>query len=338
MHPVQPSDPSVSTLPRFTRRQGLATALGMALTPWPVRADTPLPRHIRIVVPFAPGAGTDAMGRLVAEKLSVVLGVPVVVDNKTGASGAIGSRLVASSPADGSTLLLAAAPFTTVAATLPTAGYDPLKDFAPVAMLASGPLLWVTHPQSPARNLAEWIQEAQRRPGHFNYGSAGAGGVNHLVLEMLKARTGTYITHIPYRGIAPATLDLLGQQLHLMTGTIPALAPYIRDGRLRALAVTSQKRSAVLPDVPSMAECGLKDFEVLNFFGLMAPRGTPAATVSALHAAVQQVLSLPDVNERFARDALSANPASSEQWRQFLADDLRGWQQVVRQQHLSIDG
>lgn len=322
-----------------TRRESLAAMLGCTLlAPLLAHADAMLPRQIRIVVPFAPGAGTDAMGRLVAEKLAPLLGIPVVVDNKAGASGAIGTRAVANSPADGSTLLLAASPFTTVAATLPSAGYDPLKDFASVAMLASGPLLWVTHPHFPARNLAEWVAEARRQPGRYNYGSAGAGGVNHLALEMLKAQTDTFVVHIPYRGIAPATIDLMGQQLHLMTGTIPALLPLIREGKLRALAVTSRERTAVLPDVPSMAESGLPNFEVLNFFGLMAPRGTPPATVNLLHAAAQKVLALPEVNERFARDALKARPGSAPQWAQFIAADLQGWQQVVRQQNLTIEG
>ena len=187
-------------------------------------------RPIRIVVPFAAGAGTDAVGRLMAQKLSDILGQSVVVDNRTGASGAIGTQYVAQSPADGYTLLLVAAPFTTVPAALPSAGYDPVSHFAPVSMIASGPLVWAVNKDLPVRSMQDLIALAKDKPGYLNYGSAGAGGINHLVLEMLKSRSNSYITHIPYRGIAPATMDMIGGQIHLVTGTVPALAPFIKDG------------------------------------------------------------------------------------------------------------
>jgi tripartite-type tricarboxylate transporter receptor subunit TctC len=294
----------------------------------------------RIVVPFAPGAGTDAVGRLVAQKLSEVLGSQVIVENRTGAGGAIGAKFVADAPADGQTLLLAAAPFTTVPAALANAGYDPVRQFAPVGMIASGPLVWAINKDVPANTMREFVQLAKARPGFYNYGSAGAGGINHLVLEMLKNRAGIFVTHIPYRGIAPATLDMIGGQIHMVTGTVPALNPFIKDGRVKALAVTASKRSSALPDVPSMFESGFAGFDVLNYFGLMAPKATPAAAIERLNAALGKVVQMPDVRARFASDALEpvtgAN-GSPAQLANFIEKDFSGWRQVVTAQNLKID-
>jgi tripartite-type tricarboxylate transporter receptor subunit TctC len=294
-------------------------------------------RPIKIVVPFAPGAGTDTIGRLVAAKLAELLKTPVVVENRVGASGALGAQAVAQSAPDGHTLLLAAAPFTTVAAALPAAGYHPLTGFVPVGMIAQGPLVWAANNALPANTLPELLALARQRPGALNYGSAGVGGVNHLVLESLKARTGTYITHIPYRGIAPATVDALSGEIQLLTGTIPALAPYIRDGRLKALAVTSQRRSSALPQVPSMEEAGLPGFNVLNYFALVAPRGTPASVVQTLNAALAVVVEQPDVKARLAFDALEPATGTPAALEAFLLKDFEGWKQVVKQQNLKID-
>lgn len=300
----------------------------------------PADRPIRIIVPFAPGAGTDAVGRLVAQKLADVLGQSVVVDNKTGASGAIGTRHVADAAPDGLTLLLAAAPFTTVPAAVTSAGYDPVRQFAPVGMIASGPLVWAVGKDFPANNLRELIALARQKPGALNYGSAGAGGVNHLVLEMLKNRSGSFITHIPYRGIAPATMDMIGGQIHLVTGTVPALNPFIKDGRVKALAVTSAKRSPALPDVPSMAESGFTGFDVLNYFALMAPKATPAAVLERLHAALAKVIGLPDVRARFISDAIEpalGEAGSAAQLAAFIQKDYQGWQRVVAAQGLKVE-
>jgi tripartite-type tricarboxylate transporter receptor subunit TctC len=317
--------------------QALAAAsLALALpSSW---ADAwPNDRPVKIVVPFAPGAGTDAMGRLVAAKLADLFKTAVVVDNRTGASGAIGAQEVARAAPDGHTLLLAAAPFTTVPAALPGAGYDPLASFVPVGMIAQGPLVWAVNRDVPASTLPELVALARQRPGALNYGSAGVGGINHLVLESLKARTGTFITHIPYRGIAPATVDALSGQLQLLTGTIPALAPHIRDGKLKALAVTSPDRSPALPQVPGMREAGLPDFNVLNYFALVAPKGTPDAVVQRINAALAQIAQMPDVKERLARDALEPVTGTPAQLGQFLQKDFDGWRRVVQQQGLKID-
>jgi tripartite-type tricarboxylate transporter receptor subunit TctC len=308
---------------------GLAKAQGAA-------ASFP-ERPVKIVVPFAPGAGTDAMGRLVAQKLGEVLGGTFVVENKVGASGAIGTQYVAQQPADGYTLLLAASPFTTVAASMPTAGYDPLRNFAPVGMVASGPLVWVANASLPVNNMRELVSLAKSKPGALNYGSAGAGGVNHLVLELLKVKTGTFITHIPYRGVAPATMDMISGQVQIVTGTIPALLPFIKDGRVKPLAVTSAKRSSALPDVPSMAEAGYPGIDVVNYFALMAPAGTPAAVIEKLNQAINKLVLLPDVVARFKADAVDAAPGSPALLGHFIEADFRAWRNVVTTQQLKIE-
>ncbi|EJL79890.1 hypothetical protein PMI15_03963 [Polaromonas sp. CF318] len=334
---------NVKPLGALSRRQALLLSAGtaaslalpaaMAQGPSGAYPDRP----VKIVVPFAPGAGTDAMARLVAQKLGEVLNATFVVDNRAGASGAIGTQFVAQSPADGYTLLLVASPFTTVAASLPSANYDPLRHFTPVGMIASGPLVWAANTKLPASTMKELVSLARQKPGALNYGSAGAGGVNHLVLELLKARTGTFITHIPYRGVAPATMDMIGGQIHLVTGTIPALLPFIKNGSVKPLAVTSAKRSSALPDVPSMAEAGLPGIDVVNYFALMAPTGTPPAIVNTLNAAINKVVAMPEVVTRFKADAVEAAPGSPALLGHFIEADYRAWRNVVKTQNLQIE-
>lgn len=313
------------------------SAISLIASPKILQAQSVADKVIKIIVPFAPGAGTDAVGRLMAQKLSDVLGQAVVVENKTGAGGAIGARFVADAPADGNTLLLAAAPFTTVPAATRGAGYDPIRQFAPVGMIASGPLVWAVNKDVPVTNLRELIALAKSKPGALNYGSAGAGGINHLVLEMFKSRTNSFITHIPYRGIAPATMDMIGGQIHVITGTVPALNPFIKDGRIKAIALTSAKRSNALPGVPGMAEAGYAGFDVLNYFALMAPSATPTALLDRLNAALTKVVALTDVRSRFAADAIEPAVGSPAQLAAFIYADYNSWRQVVAAKNLKID-
>jgi tripartite-type tricarboxylate transporter receptor subunit TctC len=326
---------------KIATRWGLSLAFGLSVLAAQAQTHSPAVNYpdkpVRIVVPFAAGAGTDAMGRLVAQKLGEVLGASFVVENRTGASGAIGTQYVAQQPADGYTLLLVASPFTTVAASLPSAGYDPLRQFAPVGMIATGPLVWAANADLPANNMRELVSLAKTRPGALNYGSAGAGGVNHLVLELLKSRTGTFITHIPYRGVAPATMDMIAGQIQIVTGTIPALLPFIRDGRIKPLAVTSAKRSSALPNVPSMAESGLAGIDVVNYFALMAPMGTPVGIIDKLNGAIGKMVVQPEVVARFRADAVEAAPGSPALLGQFIEADYRAWRNVVRNQKLIIE-
>ena len=329
----------MSSLP-FSRRQflGQAATCGLLSLGGPAWSETRYPdRPVRIVVPFAAGAGTDAMGRLLAQKLGELLGGQFVVENRAGASGALGTQHAAQSAADGTTLLLIAAPFTTVAAVLKTAGYDPVRSFTPIGLVAQGPLLWAASKELPASNLREAIALAKAKPGQLNYASAGIGGINHLALEMLKTRTGVDIAHIPYKGIAPATQDLIGGQVQLLTGTVPALLPLIKEGRVKALAVTQAKRSAVLPDVPSMAESGLEGVDISNFFGLVGPQGLPDAIVQTLNGALARIVQMPDVQARFKVDALEPATGTPQALGQFLARDVEAWRQVVASQKLLVD-
>ena len=294
-------------------------------------------RPISLIIPLAPGAGTDAMGRLLAAKLTDELKERIIVENKTGASGAIGARHVAQAAPDGYTLLLIVSPFTTTAASMSSAGYDPVQHFAPVALVATGPLVWAANINLPVANMIELISLARKSPGRVNYGSAGTGSVNHLVLELLQARAGIRITHVPYRGIAPATTDLMSGEIQIVTGTIPALLPLIKEGRVKALAVTSARRSSALPLVPSMSESGLNGFDVLNYYGIVAPAGTPLTVVNRLNATLNRIVAMPDMVERFARDAVDPTPGTPAQLAQFIASDYEAWRAMVKAQNLKIE-
>ena len=304
-----------------------------------VSAFADYPDHpIRLIVPFAAGAGTDAVARFTAQKLEEQLKQPVVVDNRVGASGAIGTQAVAAAAPDGYTLLFVASPFTTVAAATPTiANYDPVKQFAPVALIAAGPLVWIANAQAPFMSMREMIAFARANPGKLAYGSAGAGGVNHLALELFKLKTGTDILHVPYKGIAPATTDLLGGSIALLTGTIPAVLSHVKSGKARALAVTGDKRSALMPDVPTVKEAGASGTEVYNYWGIVAPAGTPAPIVQRLNAEVQRFLAQKDVQERLAADGVDLTPGGPERLASFIANDYRGWKKLVADARLKIE-
>ncbi len=317
--------------------RALSVLVFTALLSGAVLADYPV-RPIKLVVPFAAGAGTDAVARYMAQKLEETLRQPVVVDNRVGASGAIGTQAVAQAPADGYTLLFVASPFTTVAAATPTtAGYDPIRQFEPVALIATGPLVWVSNAQAPFSSLREMIGYARAHPGALSYGSAGAGGVNHLALELFKVRTGTDMLHVPYKGIAPATTDLLGGSIMTLTGTVPAVLPYVKSGKLRALAVTGDKRSVLMPDVPTVKEAGASGTEVYNYWGIVAPSGTPAAIVHRLNADVQKILAKKEVQERMAGDGVDITPGGPDRLAAFIANDFNGWRGVVRDARLKLE-
>lgn len=311
--------------------------LTAALAPTWVLADYP-ERPIKLIVPFAAGAGTDAVARFTAQKLEEQLKQPVVVENRVGASGAIGTQAVASAAPDGYTLLFVASPFTTVAAATPaTANYDPVKQFVPIALIAAGPLVWVANAQAPFTTIREMIGYAKANPGKLAYGSAGTGGVNHLALELFKVKTGTDLLHVPYKGIAPAMTDLLGGSIMTLTGTIPAVLPHLKSGKVRALAVTGDKRSPLIPDVPTMRETGANGTEVYNYWGLVAPVGTPAAIVQRLNAEVQKFLAQKEVQERLASDGVDLTPGGPERLAAFIASDYNGWKKLVVDAKLKLE-
>ena len=294
-------------------------------------------KPIRLIVPFPPGAGTDSTARFIAQKLGEQMGATIVVDNRTGAGGAIGAEAAAHADADGYTLLFVASPFTTVAAASAKPTYDPVNQFAGIALIATGPLVYVTNNAVPAPSMRELLALAKEKPGTLNYGSAGNGGINHLALELLKMRTGTNIVHVPYKGIGPATIDLLSNQIQLLTGTVPAVLPFVKDGRVRALAVTGARRSPLLPDVPTMAEAGVAGYEVYNYWGLVAPVGTPRDVVAKLNAEVQKLLAITEVREKLERDGVELTPSGPERMQAFIGADIAAWKKLITEGKLVLE-
>ncbi|WP_284615315.1 Bug family tripartite tricarboxylate transporter substrate binding protein [Aquabacterium humicola] len=295
-------------------------------------------RPVKIIIGFPAGGPLDAHGRLLADKLQAALGQPVIIDYKAGAGGTIGAEFVAKSPADGYTLMLANTGVMVInPAVYPKLGYQTLKDFVPIARTAQQPLALVVHPSVPAKTVPELVALAQKSPGRLNYASAGNGGSSHLVPEMFKQATGTFIVHIPYRGSAPAMTDLIAGQVQMMAESIPLAAQYVKQGKLRALAITGRERNAALPEVPTFAEVGVKGMEVVGFYGILAPAGTPKDVVAKLADAFRQVLTNPELQKTMT--AQGADPAflDSEQFGRYLAAELPRWKQAVDRSGTKLD-
>jgi len=326
-------------MPQPPRLRSRLLALGVALlATFASHAQETYPnRPIRLIVPFPPGAGTDAVARLVAQKLAAALRGSVVVDNRTGAGGAIGAAEAARAEPDGYTLLFVAGPFTTVAAASRNPGYDPVRNFVPVAPIAAGPLAFVVHPGVPAKTMREFVALARREPGKLNYGSAGPGSINHLALELMNVRAGISVVHIPYKGIAPATLDLLSGQIQAMTASIPATLPYLADRKVRVLAVTGSRRARLLPDVPSWEEEGVPDANVVNYWGIVAPAGTPPAVVTRLNAEVQALLAQPEVRDRLEREGAEIIAGPPERLGAMIETDLNAWKKLIADAKLNLE-
>jgi len=318
---------------------GLLAGAAMLAVPIAATAQTSSypSKPIRLVVPFPPGAGTDTVARLVAQRLGDALKTPIVVDNRTGAGGAIGAAEAAKAEPDGYTLLFVAGPFTTVAASSKNPGYDPVKQFVAVAPIAAGPLAFVVSLSVPAGTMREFLALARKNPGTLNYGSAGNGSINHLALELLRARTGTDIVHVPYKGIAPATLDLLSGQIQAITASIPATLPYLAQQKVKVLAVTGSRRAPLLPDVPSWQEAGVDNADVINYWGIVAPAGTPHEIVARLNAETQKVLAQPEVRERLEREGAELIPGPPEKLGALIAADLDRWKKLIAEANLKLE-
>ncbi|AVT10454.1 Bug family tripartite tricarboxylate transporter substrate binding protein [Paracidovorax avenae] len=313
-----------------------ATLAGMSAA---VLAQPAFPsRPIRVVVGFPAGGPLDQHARLLTDKLQAVLGQPVVVDYKAGAGGTVGAQDVMKAPPDGHTLMLANTGVMVINPALYSKlPYSTLKDFTPIARTAMQPLALLVNPKLPVRNLQEFIAYAKARPGQVNFGSAGNGGISHLVPEMFKTATGLFMVHIPYRGSAPAFTDLMGGQVQFMAESIPQAASYHQQGKVRALAVTSRARNPALPDVPTVIEGGIPNFEVVGFYGFLAPAGTPRDVVAKLSDAFGQVMQSPDVKNRMV--AQGADPAflGADAFASFLAAEMPRWAVAVQQSGAKLD-
>jgi tripartite-type tricarboxylate transporter receptor subunit TctC len=288
-------------------------------------------KPVRLVVGLAPGGATDIMARTIAPALSEELGQPVVVDNRPGAAGSIGAVLVAKAPADGYTLFLASSSFTSNAVLQAGGGsYDPLQDFTPITNIASAPFLLVTRASLPATTVPELLDYARSHPGKLNFASSGVGSTAHLTGELLKRSAGIEMTHIVYRGAGPALADVLGGQVDLMFASIVSSLPHAKSGKLRALAVTSTRRSAVVPEFPTVAEAGVPGFEMIGYFGLLAPTRTPAAIVTTVHSAVQRTLRRRDIVERLAADGAEPDGCTPAELRALLERDMQKLSELVQ--------
>jgi tripartite-type tricarboxylate transporter receptor subunit TctC len=310
----------------------------MALAPAAAGAQAFPSKPVKIIVGFPAGGPLDSHARLLADKLGTLLGQPVIIDYKAGAGGTVGADFVAKSEADGYTLLMANTGTMVInPAIYSKLPYQTLRDFAPVARTAQQPLALVVNPAVPARNVAELVALAKARPGQLNYGSAGNGGISHLVPEMFKQATGTFIVHIPYKGSAPAFTDLMAGQVQLMAESVPQAASYVKAGKLRALAVTSAQRNPALPEVPTLIEAGIPGFEVVGFYGVLAPAGTPKPVLDKLSSAFKAALESPDIRSRMVQQGADPAFLGHEEFTRFLAAELPRWAQAVKASGAKLD-
>jgi len=292
-------------------------------------------KPIRFVVPYAPGGNTDILSRLIGQKLTEAWGQQVIIDNRPGAAGTIGAELVARAPADGYTIIMGSFGNIIVANSLyKHLKYDPLKDFAPVVLVSLPPGVLVANPAVPAKNVKELIAYAKSNPGKLNYGSPGTGAWNHLFFELFNASAGITITHIPYKGIAPAVVDLLGGQVQLAMSAFPTALPHFKTGKLRALAVTSARRSKLLPDVPTIAESGLPGYEAAGWFGVLIPAGTPKMVVAKLNREINRILGLPEVKASLAADGAEPAGGTPEQMAESTRAGIAKWSKLIRELNL----
>src|SRR5256712_9461509 len=312
---------------------------GMALAPWPAPAQAPAAwpsKPLRLVLPFPPGGGTDILGRLIGERLASSLGQPVIVENRGGAGGNVGAEAAAKSAPDGYTLVLAAPSLAISPSLYSKLNYDPLRDFAPVSLVATVPNVIVTQ-SALAPTLQEFIALAKAKPGGMNFGSGGSGTSNHLAGELFNLVTGTKLVHVPYKGVNLAMNDVLAGAIHLVVIGLPAAAPHIKSGRLRALAVIAPQRLPALPEVPTVAEAGLPDFEVTTWYGVLAPAGTPRPIVPRLHGELVKILYSPDMKDKLS--AIGTDPVTStpEEFAAYLRQETAKWADVVRRAGLKAD-
>ncbi len=294
-------------------------------------------KSIRFIVPLAAGGPGDVLARAIGQKLSESVGQPVVIDNRPGANTNVGSEFVAKAPPDGYTLLATASTLTINPSLYATLAYDPLRDFAPITLIASTPLILVVHPSLPVKSVKELIALARSKPGQLNYGSAGNGSALHLAGEMFNSLARVKLVHVPYKGVTNAFSDLLGGQISIMFPGAPIALPQVKAGKLRALGTTGARRTAAAPELPPISEAGLPGYEVSVWYGILAPAGTPTPVINRLHSELSKIVQLAEIKERWA--VLGAEPLHNtpEQFAAFLKTDVGKWAKVVRDSGAKID-
>ena len=315
----------------------LALAAG-TLAPAPATAQAWPAKPVRMVVPFPPAGGTDVIARVIGPRLGEALGQQVLIDNRAGANGNVGTELVARAAPDGYTVLLNGGGTLAVNPSLYSRlPYDSVRDFAPVSMVALQPSVLVVHPSVPARSVSELITLARSRPGQLNYASSGSGSLAHLCAEVFKRMAKIDMLHVPYKGAGPSLADLLAGQVHLIFASSPSVMPHVRNGRLRALGVTTAKRVRATPEVPTIAEAGLPGFELTGWYGLLAPAGTPSPVVNRLNVDLVKTLNVADVQEKLVDQGLEVSTSTPREFADFLKAEIAKYARVVREAGVKVD-
>ena len=317
---------------RATALIGVTVALAM---PAPGIAQTYPAKPIRMIIPAAPGGGVDTIGRALGQKLAEAFGQAVVPDNRAGAGTMIGSELTARAPPDGYTFLMVTNSHAINAAVQKNLKYDPLKDFSEVSLLAISPYLLVVHPSVPAKSVRELLELARKRPGELLFASAGTASATHLAGELFKSMAKINIVHVPYKGGTPAVTDLVGGHVQIMFNNLISVMALAKSGRLRALAVTSAKRLPVLPDLPTIAESGVRGYEAASWYGALLPAGTPAQIVAVLNRELVKSIKAPDVRERLVSEGAEVVGSTPEEFAQYMRNDIERWKKLVPQLNLT---
>jgi len=319
-------------------RSMLLIALGysLALTTSVVAQQDYPNRPVRMIIPFPPGGSNDIVGRTIATQLSERLGKQVVVDNRSGAGGVVGTELAAKTPADGYTILVISIAHT-VNPWLYKLPYDPIKAFSPIGIMATGTNVLTVHPSLPAHSVKDLLDMAKAKPGELQYASAGVGTFQHLSAELFKLDAKVNILHIPFRGGGPALVDVLGGHNKIMFSSLVQAVPHIKTGRLRALGTGGAQRNAALPDVPTIAESGVPGYEALNWWGLLAPAGTPPAIIARLHQALEEVQGMPEVQQQFEKEGAAIRKMSSGDFGKFIESEMKKWERVVKESGIKAE-
>lgn len=308
-----------------------------ALLPGAATAQTYPSKPLRFVVTFAAGGGTDLVARAVAPRMSESLGQPIVVENRPGANGAVGAEYVAKSAPDGYTVCVCAAGTMAIGPHLTKQPFDTLRDFAPISPLATSPFIVTVHPSVKATSIAELIALAKANPGKINFGSSGVGGAPHLSTELFKSMAGVDMVHVAYKGLGPAMTDLLGGQIQLMLADIGVVAPHLKSGKLRGLAITGSTRSPVFPELPTVAEAGLPGYAAGTWYGLFAPAGTPAPILARLSAGVREALAVPEIGNALVAQGVEPVAMTPEQFAAFARAEYAKWGGVIRSAGIKLE-
>ncbi len=312
-------------------------SIACALTAGAALASDYPNRPIRMIVPWAPGGGSEISARILGQKLGEYLGTTIVIDTRPGAASMLGTQLAAHAQPDGYTLLFTDLPVTINPAVSKNVGYDLARDFVPVSMVATSPAILVMHPSVPAVNLAEFIALAKAQPGKITLGHGGVGATTHVVGELFQLRAGIKLNPVPYKGTGPAVADTVAGQVQSAISTMPAAVPHIQSGRLRGLAIAGKKRSAAIPDVPTMAEAGVKGVEGENWNGVLAPAGVPQAIIAMLNREIVKAVNQPQVRERLAALSLEAIPSTPGEFKKVLDSELKKWAEVVKAANIQAE-